>query len=121
MNRYLSVYPPYVTDTPVKPTATPKPEKDRAAIIKKMESEWKTYTPVDEPYMVTPRPSRASGWVNFRFAPTDQMGHIAKMYAGMQLKVIAETKDWLQVEEPYTGVVGYISRNFVTVLGRGAQ
>ena len=67
------------------------------------------------PYTVVARPSRASGWVNLRWAPTSESERISTCAQGKELIVIAELKNWYQVEDPDTGKIGFISRSYVTV------
>ena len=73
----------------------------------------KTYKMVENPYRVTVRPTRASGWVNMRFAPSKQTELMATYKNNDQLLVIAELKDWYQVEDPDTGMVGYVNSAYV--------
>ncbi len=67
-----------------------------------------------DPYKVTVRPTRASGWVNLRWAPSVNAELMATYRANAQLLVIAETNNWLQVEDQDTGSVGFIKKDFVT-------
>ena len=66
------------------------------------------------PYTVVARPSRASGWVNLRWAPTTEAELITTCPQGKELTVIAELKSWYQVEDPDTGMIGFISSKYVT-------
>ena len=66
------------------------------------------------PYKVTVRPTRVSGWVNLRWAPSKSSELMATYKANDQLMVIREMDNWLQVEDMDTGDVGFISRQFVT-------
>ena len=66
------------------------------------------------PYMVTVRPTRASGWVNLRWAPSKSAQLMATYKANDQLLVIKETTNWLQVEDQDTGDVGFINKSFVS-------
>ncbi len=65
------------------------------------------------PYRVTVRPTRVSGWVNMRWAPSTEAEIEATYKANSQLTVIKEMTNWLQVEDPETGNVGFVSRSFV--------
>lgn len=65
------------------------------------------------PYKVTVRPTRASGWVNMRWAPSKSAELVATYGANQQLLVLKEMTNWLQVEDQDTGDVGFISRTFV--------
>ena len=66
-----------------------------------------------EPFSVTVRPTRASGWVNLRWAPSKSAEVMATYKANEKLLVIKELKDWYQVEDQDTGDVGFISKQFV--------
>ena len=66
------------------------------------------------PYVVYVRPSRVSGWVNMRWAPSLDSSILATYKANDQLTVIYETANWLQVEDKNTGNVGFINRQYVS-------
>ena len=66
-----------------------------------------------EPYKVSVRPTRVSGWVNMRWAPSKDAELIATYRANDELLVIKELNGWLQVEDQDTGNVGFVSRQFV--------
>ena len=66
-----------------------------------------------EPYTVTVRPTRASGWVYMRWFPSRSANELATFGANYQLTVIAELKDWYQVSDPATGKVGFIYKSYV--------
>ena len=68
---------------------------------------------VVEPYSVTVRPVRASGWVYMRWIPSRNSQQIATYGANQQLTVIAELKDWYQVEDPVTGRVGFVYKSYI--------
>ena len=76
----------------------------------------RTAMQVPSPYTVTARPDRASGWVNLRKAPSTDAKVLAKCYMGKTLTVLAELRGWYQVQDPATGVIGYISSRYVTRL-----
>lgn len=65
------------------------------------------------PYTVYARPSRASSWVNLRWAPTKTAEIMATYKANAPLTVIQELKNWFQVEDPDTGLVGFVDKSFV--------
>ena len=115
MTQYLVDY------NPVKPTPTAVPSGDGnyRNIVNSMENEFKTYRVV-EPYIVLAKPTRATGWVNLRYAPSTDFGHAANLYANTQLTVIAETANWLQVRKNDTGVTGYVMRKFTISMGVGS-
>ena len=66
-----------------------------------------------EPYTVTVRPTRASGWIYMRWFPSRAANEMATFGANYQLTVIAELKDWYQVSDPATGKVGFIYKSYV--------
>ena len=66
-----------------------------------------------EPFSVTVRPSRASGWVNLRWAPSKSAEIMATYKQNDKLLVIRELANWYQVEDQDTGDVGFISKQFV--------
>jgi len=78
-----------------------------------MNAEFKTGVRVS-PYTVIARPARASGWVNLRWAPNTEAERIATCPQGKELTVLAELKNWYQVQDPATGMIGFISRQYVT-------
>ena len=65
------------------------------------------------PFVVTVRPTRASGWVNMRWAPSKSAEVMATYKQNAKLLVIKETNNWYQVEDQDTGDVGFISKQFV--------
>ena len=101
---------------PVQPTAAPASSgTDYAKIFSSMNAEFSSAKQVAVPYTVVARPSRASGWVNLRWAPTTEAERIATCKQGKELIVLAELKNWYQVQDPETGMIGFISRQYVTV------
>lgn len=75
---------------------------------------FRTAKQVDAPYTVVARPSRASGWVNLRWAPSTDAQRIATCPQGKTLTVLAEMKGWYQVKDPVTGMIGFISSKYVS-------
>ena len=65
------------------------------------------------PYEVTVRPTRASGWVYMRWFPSKSAEAVATFGANYRLTVIAELKDWYQVQDPATGKVGFVYKSYV--------
>ena len=65
------------------------------------------------PFTVTVRPTRVSGWVNMRWAPSKSAEIMATYKQNEKLLVIRETSNWYQVEDQDTGDVGFISKQFV--------
>jgi hypothetical protein len=66
-----------------------------------------------EPYNITVTPTRASGWVYLRWVPSRNAQKITTYPGGTEVRVIAEMKDWYQVEDPATGVVGFVNSSYV--------
>ena len=64
------------------------------------------------PFTVTIRPSRASGWVNMRWAPSKTARVLATLSTDLPLTVLQELDGWYQVEDG-TGRVGFIDKDYV--------
>ena len=64
-------------------------------------------------YMVTLYPTRSSGWVYLRWVPSRTANQLAKYGSGKEVRVIAELKDWYQVQDPDTGAVGFVYTSYV--------
>ena len=119
--RFLVNHKPSSKPTPVQPSPTAVPASGGSADstnytkeFSNMNSEFRSAKKVDAPYTVVARPSRASGWVNLRWAPSTEAERIATCKQGKELTVLAEMKNWYQVQDPATGMIGFISRQYVT-------
>ena len=66
-----------------------------------------------EPYTVAARPKRASGWVYMYWMPSKNAKQIATFSANQELTVLAELQDWFQVEDPSTGMIGFVYQSYV--------
>ena len=88
--------------------------KDLTTHFQNMNKQFRTFRLVARPFIVYCRPERATGWVNFRYAPDDQAEMIRRVRQNEQFTVIGETDRWYQVEDPDTGIIGYISRFYVS-------
>ncbi len=66
------------------------------------------------PYMITLKATaRSKGVANVRWQPI-KSAKLMKSYApGTQLKVLAEMKNWYQVQDPVTQAVGYVNVAYV--------
>ena len=98
-----------------KPPAKPESSSSSSAsadLNTEINAEFRSAKKVD-PFSVTVRPSRASGWVNMRWAPSKQAEIMATYKANEKLLVIQETTNWYQVEDQDTGDVGFISKQYV--------
>lgn len=112
MSRHLVNYNPGARPTKA-PTPTAAPSADSDRIIADMNREFASAKKVS-PYTVAARPSRASGWVNLRWAPSTGMEVISKCTQGKRLTVLAELRNWYQVQDPETGLIGFISSQYVS-------
>lgn len=83
-----------------------------ATTLDEINSEFRSARKV-EPYKVQVRPTRVSGWVNMRWAPSKSSELMATYKANSTLTVIKELTNWVQVEDPDTGDVGFINRVFI--------
>ena len=112
-SRFLVKYNP--GSKPAQPTAAPASDvTDYAKVFTSMNAEFRSARQTNVPYTVVARPSRASGWVNLRWAPSTEAERIATCKQGKELTVLAELKNWYQVQDPETGMIGFISRSYVT-------
>ena len=114
-SRFLQWYQPipYITPTPAPtaaPTVNPYVYTDTLAVLN---AEFRTARLVT-PFTVVVRPSRASGWVNMRWAPSKDTEVISTYRSGAQLTVIAETQSWYQVVDQSTEATGFMMKTYVT-------
>lgn len=79
-----------------------------ASSIQTLNNTFKTFKAVSVPYFVTVHPSRASGVVYVRFAPSKETDVLFAAREGKELSVIGELDGWYQVQDPDTGSVGYV-------------
>ena len=104
-----------VRPAPYPPTPAPAPAPvPSGSTISSLNVEFRTARKV-VPFTVISRPSRATGWVNLRWAPSVEAERIATCPQGKELTVLAELSDWYQVQDPVTGMIGFISRQYVSV------
>ena len=87
---------------------------DLSAEYNNMNRQFRTFRKVNRYFTVYGRPSRSTGWVNLRFAPNEKAELIRRVWQNDQLTVIGETDRWYQVEDPETGIIGYINRSYVS-------
>ena len=66
-----------------------------------------------EPYTVVTYHNRSSGIINMRYAPSKNAPLVESYRPGELLEVICELKDWIEVQDPETGKVGYIRHDFL--------
>ncbi len=98
---------------PAKPSKKSETPADQATGLEALNAEFASAKNV-EPYRVTIRPTRASGWVNVRWAPSTEATLLGTYTANAQLLVICELEHWLQVEDQDTGAVGFVMKEFVS-------
>ena len=113
MSRFLVKNKP----APYNPSSDPKPDTKsfdtRAAVtVDQINTLLASVKPV-APYTVTVRPTRSSGWVYMRWVPSQHSVQAATYGANQQLTVIAELKDWYQVQDPATGKVGFVYKSYI--------
>ena len=68
------------------------------------------------PFDVVARANRSTGWVNLRLGPSTASERLARYADGTPLTGIGETTNWYKVMDPASGYVGYIRKDFITVL-----
>jgi len=76
-----------------------------------MNREFKTLQQVN-PFTIYSKPVRTSGFVNLRWAPHAEAEIASIAYYGHQLTVLASTSNWYQVEEPDTGKICFIMKQY---------
>lgn len=64
--------------------------------------------------LVTAKPSRPGGWSNLRWVPSKNAQLIDRVYAGETLTVIAEGRDWYQVQNE-EGYIGFIIKKYTKI------
>ena len=111
-SRFLQGNPPGPNPRPrPQPRPTAVPYDDDA--IETLNAEFRTGKLV-RPFTVYARPARASGWVNMRWAPNRETEVIATFNSGDPLTVVADLRDWYQVQDPETGSVGFMMKEYVS-------
>ena len=67
-----------------------------------------------ESYRIMIRPPRVTSWANLRWIPSESGMIITQYPATKELVVLKELKNYLQVQDPETGDVGYIHRKYAS-------
>ena len=67
------------------------------------------------PYTVRVVPDTRTGTARFRWAPSKYSTLIAQLPANYELSVIAASSNWLMVQDPGSGKIGYIATKFTKV------
>ena len=65
-------------------------------------------------YYITVKPTRDSGYVNLRWAPSTSSKSQGPYYKGYKLHVIAEGKKWLQVYDEENNRCGFMAAAYTT-------
>lgn len=112
MSRFLVNENPGSSPRRIDPVPTPPSEGDTVADLNR---EFRSARVVQTPYTVISRPVRASGWVNLRWAPSLEAELIETCPQGKELTVLTEMNNWYQVQDPTTGMIGFIMRKYVQV------
>lgn len=115
MSRFLVDYDPGKAPEPSKEE---KEKQEAEAEQKKLEKELKSERAVAEYFYIAARPTRASGWVNFRTGPSKATSRISSFGDGKELLVLGETTNWYRAQDPETQKVGYIHKSYVTKLAK---
>jgi uncharacterized protein YraI len=115
MSRFLVDYDPGKAPEPSKEE---KEKQEAEAEQKKLEKELKSERAVAEYFYIAARPTRASGWVNFRTGPSKATSRISSFGDGKELLVMGETTNWYRAQDPETQKVGYIHKSYVTKLAK---
>lgn len=107
-----------------KPGPAPSPsqkdkEKEAATTDQaKLEQELKSEKPVSEYFYIAVRPTRVSGWINFRTGPSATTTRISSFPQDKELLVLGETNNWYRARDPETDKVGYIHKSYTTKLAK---
>ncbi len=108
MSNFLVDYKPGPAPTPHKEEKKEGETAEKAKLDKELKSE----KAVAEPYYIAVRPTRVSGWVNFRTGPSASTERITSFPDGKELVVLGETTSWYKARDPETNKVGYLSKSY---------
>ena len=98
-----------------KATKKPAQQVDTQKELDKLNAELKSERSV-EPFYISVRPSRPTGWVNFRVGPSTIATRITSYTDGKELQVIGETNNWYRATDTETGKTGYISKGYTSIV-----
>ncbi|MBQ6174988.1 MAG: SH3 domain-containing protein [Clostridia bacterium] len=100
------------------PKPTQSPEDKEAQEMKneqaKLNKELASERDLTEPFYLSVRATRTTGWINFRVGPSKITTRVSSFPDGKQLIAIGETANWYRARDPETGKTGYIHKNYVT-------
>ena len=92
-------------------------EAERKRNLEELNRQLASEKTLDKQLIIAIRATRASGWINFRVGPGVAADRIASLPDGHELKAIGETSGWYRAIDLKSGKTGYVSKNYVTVLG----
>lgn len=92
------------------------PDYDNATL---KNSIFEGFTPTS--YSVIVNPTRRTGFVNLRWAPSTTASPMAIRYYGYELDVIQDNGVWCQVYDYQAGIVGFMMKEFLLITGYGAR
>ena len=108
------------TKAPKTPKPTVDPKKQAAELKKQQEELNKELKSEKEiaPCYIAVRPSRSTGWVNFRVGPSTITTKITSYPANKELIAVGETTHWYRAKDPDTNKIGYISKSLTIKLNK---
>lgn len=74
-----------------------------------------------KPFYIAVVATRATGWINFRVAPSRITARLASYPDGKELIVQGETAHWYKAVDPENNKLGYINKSFTTVLTKAVD
>lgn len=113
----------FLVDTKPGPAPTASKDKDKTkkeneTEKKKLDNELKSEKAAEEFFYIVVRPTRTSGWINFRSGPSKTTKRIASFGDGKELLVMGETNNWYRARDPKTDKVGYIHKSYTAKLAK---
>ena len=118
MTRYLVKSKPKDADQQADKRAK---EEERKRNLEELNKQLKSARSLAAPLVLRVQASRTSGWVNFRVGPGVAADRIYSLADGTELTAIEETNKWYKAIDPATGKTGYVSKNYVAVMGEVIQ
>ena len=115
MSRFLTDTNPGKAPTPSKDS---QKKKEAETEKQKLANEQKSEKAVAEYFYIAVRPTRVSGWVNFRKGPSKTTARISSFGDGKELLVIGETTNWYKARDLVTNNEGYIHKSYTSKLNR---
>lgn len=92
----------------------PAPYKKKTVTTKTNDEDYSKFRLLgDEGYTVVTNPSKTGGFVNLRWTASKSAPVMRKLSDNVELTVLAEGKQWLQVQDSETGYVGFVDIKLV--------